>query len=88
MRGVTSSLPLFGPFGLYVFWPFFGLSLFVSLGMVLAIVLLLVFLCCFLFDYSYTYLLQFTITKSLIAAEIGQCGGVMWVVTVVGVPTT
>jgi len=46
------------------------------------------FLCCFLFDYSYTYLLQFTITKSLIAAEIGQCGGVMWVVTVVGVPTT
>jgi hypothetical protein len=32
--------PYFGPFKLCVFWPFFGLSLFVSLGMVLAIILL------------------------------------------------
>ncbi len=34
------SLLLFGPFELCIFWPFFGLPLFVSLGMVLVIVLL------------------------------------------------
>jgi len=37
----TSSLPFLGPFELCVFWPFFGLPLFVFLGMVLAIVLFL-----------------------------------------------
>jgi hypothetical protein len=39
-----NSFPIFGPFGLRIVWPFFGLTLFVTPGMVLPIIILLVFM--------------------------------------------